>query len=76
MYIHAYAYLIIYTTQTYIYICTSQHLTIIFIYGRDGAGILISRDVYDGIRQAQASDVRTIEDLLHPLEIDVSHHYE
>ena len=38
---------------------------------RDGAGILISRDVYDGIRQALSSDVRAVEDLIRPLEKQV-----
>lgn len=37
------------------------------LYTRDGAGILISRDVYEGIRQAQASDVRAVQDLISPL---------
>lgn len=30
------------------------------LYTRDGAGLLISRDVYEGVRQAQASDVRAV----------------
>ena len=38
------------------------------LYTRDGAGILVSRDVYDGILQAQASDVRTVEEIIRPLE--------
>jgi len=38
------------------------------LYTRDGAGLLISRDVYEGIRQALPSDVRSIEELLRPLE--------
>lgn len=37
------------------------------LYTRDGAGILISRDVYEGIRQAQASDVRMVQELINPL---------
>ena len=37
------------------------------LYTRDGAGVLISRDVYEGIRQAQASDVRAVQDLISPL---------
>ena len=40
------------------------------LYTRDGAGLLISRDIYEGIRQAQPSDVRAIEELLKPLEDD------
>ena len=38
------------------------------LYTRDGAGMLISRDVYEGIRQAQASDVRAVEEIIKPLE--------
>ena len=38
---------------------------------RDGAGILVSRDVYEGIRQAQPSDVRTVEEIIRPLEEQV-----
>ena len=30
------------------------------LYTRNGAGLLISRDLYDNVRQAQASDVRDI----------------
>jgi amino-acid N-acetyltransferase len=30
------------------------------LYSRDGAGLLISKDVYEGVRQAQASDVRAV----------------
>ena len=37
------------------------------LYTRDGDGVLISRDVYEGIRQAQASDVRAVQDLISPL---------
>lgn len=40
------------------------------LYTRDGAGILISRDVYEGIRQAQASDVRAVEEIIKPLEAE------
>ena len=40
---------------------------------RDGAGILVSRDVYEGIRQAQPSDVRTVEEIIRPLEEQVPH---
>jgi N-acetylglutamate synthase-like GNAT family acetyltransferase len=32
---------------------------------------LIARDVYDGIRQAQPSDVRAVEDIIRPLEKQV-----
>jgi amino-acid N-acetyltransferase len=38
------------------------------LYTRDGAGTLISRDVYEGIRQAHASDVRAVEEIIRPLE--------
>ena len=44
---------------------------ILFFYLRDGAGILVSRDVYEGIRQAQPSDVRTVEEIIRPLEDQV-----
>ena len=40
------------------------------LYTRDGAGVLISRDVYEGIRQAQASDVRSVEEIIKPLEAE------
>ena len=39
---------------------------------RDGAGILVSRDVYEGIRQAQPSDVRAVEDIIRPFEEQVT----
>ena len=38
------------------------------LYTTDGIGTLISRDVYDGIRLAQASDIPNILDLIAPLE--------
>lgn len=38
------------------------------LYTRDGAGTLISRDVYEGIRQAEAADVRSVEEIIRPLE--------
>eukprot|EP00747_Dinoflagellata_sp_TGD_P052763 gnl/TRDRNA2_/TRDRNA2_148084_c1_seq1.p1 gnl/TRDRNA2_/TRDRNA2_148084_c1~~gnl/TRDRNA2_/TRDRNA2_148084_c1_seq1.p1 ORF type:complete len:564 (-),score=55.94 gnl/TRDRNA2_/TRDRNA2_148084_c1_seq1:53-1534(-) len=38
------------------------------LYTRDGSGLLISRDVYEGIRLAQPADLRAIEDLIRPLE--------
>ena len=44
---------------------------IYFFYHSDGAGILVSRDVYEGIRQAQPSDVRTVEEIIRPLEDQV-----
>jgi hypothetical protein len=31
----------------------------------------VSRDVYEGIRQAQPSDVRTVEEIIRPLEDQV-----
>lgn len=37
------------------------------LYTRDGAGMLISRDVYEGIRPAQPSDLRAIEEIIEPL---------
>lgn len=45
-------------------------ITIIY-QQRDGAGILVSRDVYEGIRQAQPSDVRAVEDIIRPFEEQV-----
>lgn len=38
------------------------------LFTRDGAGMLISRDVYEGIRQAQAKDVRSVQEIITPLE--------
>ena len=38
------------------------------LFTRDGAGILVSRDVYEGIRQAQAKDVRAVQEIITPLE--------
>jgi amino-acid N-acetyltransferase len=38
------------------------------LYTTDGIGTLISRDVYDGIRLATASDIPSILDLIAPLE--------
>jgi amino-acid N-acetyltransferase len=38
------------------------------LYTRDGTGILVSRDVYEGIRQAEAADVRAVAELIRPLE--------
>lgn len=43
----------------------------LLIFLRDGAGILVSRDVYEGIRQAQPSDVRAVEDIIRPFEEQV-----
>ena len=37
------------------------------LYTRDGSGTLISRDLYDGIRQARVEDVSCIYDLISPL---------
>ena len=37
------------------------------LYTRDGSGTLISRDLYDGIRQAKVEDVSMIHDLILPL---------
>lgn len=38
------------------------------LYTRDGSGMLISRDVYEGIRLAKPSDVRAVEEIIRPLE--------
>lgn len=40
------------------------------LYTRDGAGILISRDTYEGLRQATASDLRDIQEITRPLEAE------
>lgn len=40
------------------------------LYTRDGSGLLVSRDVYEGIRKASPSDLRSIEELIRPLEQD------
>jgi amino-acid N-acetyltransferase len=37
------------------------------LYTRDGSGTMISRDLYDGIRQARVEDVSCIHDLISPL---------
>jgi amino-acid N-acetyltransferase len=37
------------------------------LYTRDGSGTMISRDLYDGIRQASAGDVSALNDLISPL---------
>jgi amino-acid N-acetyltransferase len=37
------------------------------LYTRDGSGTMISRDLYDGIRQARVEDVSCIYDLISPL---------
>jgi len=37
------------------------------LYTRDGSGLLISRDLYEGIRRAQPRDVRGILKLIQPL---------
>ncbi|CAM9347615.1 unnamed protein product, partial [Hapterophycus canaliculatus] len=38
------------------------------LYTRDGAGLLISRDIYDGIRPANPGDVPGIREITVPLE--------
>eukprot|EP00940_MAST-03C_sp_MAST-3C-sp2_P003389 g3389.t1 len=38
------------------------------LFSRDGIGILISRDVYEGVRRAQRHDVQAIKELIRPLE--------
>jgi len=38
------------------------------LYTRDGAGMLISRDMYEGIRVAQEDDLRSLQHMLRPLE--------
>ena len=40
------------------------------LYTRDGAGTLISRDIYEGIRSATSSDIDSLVSLIAPLEID------
>ena len=40
------------------------------LYTRDGAGTLISRDIYEGIRGAIPRDVETLLNLITPLEDD------
>mmetsp|Transcript_33818 Transcript_33818/g.104719 ORF Transcript_33818/g.104719 Transcript_33818/m.104719 type:complete len:565 (-) Transcript_33818:103-1797(-) len=40
------------------------------LYTRDGAGTLISRDIYEGIRSATGSDVDSLVSLIAPLEAD------
>lgn len=37
------------------------------LYSRDGSGILICRDVYEGVRNAESGDVAMIEEILAPL---------
>jgi amino-acid N-acetyltransferase len=37
------------------------------LYTRDGEGVLISRDIYEGIRRAHEGDVPAVEDLIEPL---------
>ena len=39
------------------------------LYTLDGAGTLIARDLYDGIRLAGPSDVSAIIELITPLEV-------
>lgn len=38
------------------------------LFTRDGSGVLISRDVYEGIRPARDSDIAAIQEILDPLE--------
>ncbi|CAM9958119.1 unnamed protein product [Ectocarpus sp. 12 AP-2014] len=38
------------------------------LYTRDGAGLLISRDIYDGIRPANPMDIPGIREIIVPLE--------
>ncbi|CAN0010501.1 unnamed protein product, partial [Ectocarpus fasciculatus] len=38
------------------------------LYTRDGAGLLISRDIYDGIRPANPMDIPGIREIIAPLE--------
>mmetsp|Transcript_33021 Transcript_33021/g.99546 ORF Transcript_33021/g.99546 Transcript_33021/m.99546 type:complete len:377 (+) Transcript_33021:504-1634(+) len=40
------------------------------LYTRDGAGTLISRDIYEGIRSATPSDIDSLVSLITPLEMD------
>jgi len=38
------------------------------LFSRDGHGLLISRDVYEGVRKAVPQDVNSIKELIEPLE--------
>jgi len=38
------------------------------LFTRDGSGLLISRDIYDGIRPACSSDIPGISEIIRPLE--------
>ena len=38
------------------------------LFSRDGHGLLISRDVYEGVRRAVPQDVNSIKELIEPLE--------
>jgi amino-acid N-acetyltransferase len=38
------------------------------VFHRDGVGLMISRDLYEGIRMAQPTDVAGIEQIIKPLE--------
>lgn len=40
------------------------------LYTNAGAGMLVSRDVYEGIRPATAADVRAVESIIRPLELE------
>ena len=40
------------------------------LYTTNGAGVLISRDVYDGIRPAVLSDICSVEAIIKPLELE------
>ena len=40
------------------------------LYTRDGAGTLVSRDLYEGIRPAGPNDLDAMVDLIEPLELD------
>lgn len=38
------------------------------LYTRDGSGILISRDMYEGMRKARESDIHSVQEIIRPLE--------
>lgn len=47
---------------------TSKGALLKEMFTREGAGVLISQDVYEGIRQATVDDVIGVEEIIRPLE--------
>lgn len=47
---------------------TSKGALLKEMFTREGAGVLISQDVYEGIRQATEADVPGVEEIIRPLE--------